>query len=209
MRRVIKTHTPLDGLPLDPRATYVVVGRHPLDAAVSLYHQGDNIDRVRVAELTGASIPTRTRPPIGEWLRAWIDFEAAPTLALDGRDGVFHHVRDAWSRRQQANVVLMHYADLIADLPREVTRLAAALDIHVDDNQVEQIAAGASFERLRREADSFVPDRNGVMIDRGAFFRRGASGAARDLLTDREIDHYLDIARSRLEPDLYAWLHRE
>jgi len=33
-RRFIKTHTPLDGLPLDPRVTYIVVARHPLDAAV-------------------------------------------------------------------------------------------------------------------------------------------------------------------------------
>src|ERR1043166_462721 len=37
-RRFIKTHTPLDGLPLDPRASYLVTARHPLDAAVSLYH---------------------------------------------------------------------------------------------------------------------------------------------------------------------------
>src|SRR4051794_30983229 len=35
-RRFIKTHTPLDGIPIDPRATYVVVARHPLDLAVSL-----------------------------------------------------------------------------------------------------------------------------------------------------------------------------
>lgn len=38
-RRVIKTHTPLDGISLDLRVTYLVVARHPLDAAVSLYHQ--------------------------------------------------------------------------------------------------------------------------------------------------------------------------
>ena len=43
-RRFVKTHTPLDGLPLDPRATYVVVARHPLDMAVSLYHQGANLE---------------------------------------------------------------------------------------------------------------------------------------------------------------------
>src|SRR6266540_982009 len=44
-RRFVKTHTPLDGLPLDLRATYVVVARQPLDMAVSLYHQRSNIDR--------------------------------------------------------------------------------------------------------------------------------------------------------------------
>ena len=30
-RRLIKTHTPLDGIALDPRARYIVTGRHPLD----------------------------------------------------------------------------------------------------------------------------------------------------------------------------------
>jgi aryl sulfotransferase len=35
-RRFIKTHTPLDGIPLDSRATYLVTARHPLDMAVSL-----------------------------------------------------------------------------------------------------------------------------------------------------------------------------
>ena len=47
-RRFVKTHTPLDGIPVDDRATYVVVARHPLDLALSLYHQGDNLDRERL-----------------------------------------------------------------------------------------------------------------------------------------------------------------
>src|SRR5262245_7196721 len=38
-RRFIKTHTPLDGIPAHPQVFYIVVGRHPLDAAVSRYHQ--------------------------------------------------------------------------------------------------------------------------------------------------------------------------
>jgi len=37
-RRFIKTHTPLDGIPLDPRVTYMVTARHPLDTYVSLCH---------------------------------------------------------------------------------------------------------------------------------------------------------------------------
>lgn len=52
-RRFVKTHTPLDGIPLTTDATYVVAARHPLDMAVSLYHQGDNLDRERLRRLTG------------------------------------------------------------------------------------------------------------------------------------------------------------
>jgi aryl sulfotransferase len=122
-RRVLKTHTPLDGVPLNELATYVVVARHPLDAAVSLRHQGDNLDRQRMAELSGEAMPasatgTGRRGPVDEWLGHWIRDEADPFEQLDSLDGVFHHLTDAWSRRDEANVVLVHYQDLIDDLMR-------------------------------------------------------------------------------------------
>ncbi len=74
-RRFIKTHTPLDGIPLDPRATYIVTARHPLDMAVSLYHQGDNIDRARLRQLTGQPEPADRHgraQPLRDWLLGWI-----------------------------------------------------------------------------------------------------------------------------------------
>ena len=101
-RRFIKTHTPLDGLPLDPRVTYLVVARHPLDAAVSLYHQGTNIDRERLRQRTGAAPPASSpppRPPVQDWLPGWIDHDADPRAELDSLPGVFHHLSDAWQQR--------------------------------------------------------------------------------------------------------------
>jgi len=136
-RRFIKTHTPLDGIPLDRRATYIVVGRSPLDMAVSVYHQGDNIDRTRVRELTGQPEPTGDpplRPPIHEWLPSWVDWDPDPLAALDSLPGILRHMSDAWRRRRQPNVVLVHYDDLCGDLSGEMRRLAARLDIAVDDS---------------------------------------------------------------------------
>src|SRR6202034_2686430 len=81
-RRFIKTHTPLDGIPLHPRVTYIVTARHPLDTAVSLYHQGNNIDRAKVRALTGAPEPAASPPPrkpLHDWLLAYISGDAAPS----------------------------------------------------------------------------------------------------------------------------------
>lgn len=61
-RRVIKTHTPLDGIPFDQRATYLVVGRHPLDAAVSLYHQQPTSTEIG---LTASPVGRPPRPCTG------------------------------------------------------------------------------------------------------------------------------------------------
>ena len=66
-RRIIKTHTPLDGIVLDPGATYIVVARDPLDLAVSLYHQSSNINRETSQGSRGCPhdrgwMPTRPSP---------------------------------------------------------------------------------------------------------------------------------------------------
>jgi hypothetical protein len=110
-RRILKTHTPLDGLPLDPRATYIVVARHPLDMAVSLYYQRSNLDRHRLSELTGQPVRADLAepPPLTVWLSEWVRSRATPVENLDSPAGVLHHVRDAWRRRGEPNVVLVHF----------------------------------------------------------------------------------------------------
>ncbi|MBV8464232.1 MAG: sulfotransferase domain-containing protein, partial [Acidimicrobiales bacterium] len=105
-RRFIKTHTPLDGLPVDPRVTYIVPGRHPLDTAVSLYHHSANLDRERIRALTGHSgVPDeQQRLPLHEWLVQWIDEDPDPAERLESLPGMVWHVRDAWNRRDTQDV---------------------------------------------------------------------------------------------------------
>jgi hypothetical protein len=209
-RRVIKTHTPLDGVPIDPRATYVVVGRHPLDMAVSLYHQGDNIDRERLNALTGAPPEPSPRPrrPVHEWLLRWIDEDPDPRQELDSLPGVMHHLSDAWARRDEPNVVLLHYDDLQADLDSQMRGLADRVGIPVDESRWPDLVQAAGFEAMRAGAASLAPDTLGVLKDRSAFFRRGTSGAGRELLSADELSHYDDRAAAMAPPDMLAWLHR-
>jgi aryl sulfotransferase len=211
-RRFVKTHTPLDGIPLDSRATYVVVARHPLDMAVSLYHQGGNLDRARMRRLTGAPEPDgppRPRPPLDDWLRSWVAAEADPRAELDSLRGVFWHLSDAWARRHESNIVLVHYDDLSADLDGQMRRLAARLGIEVPDNIWPRLVEAATFESMRTRADRLAPDPAGVLKDRQAFFRQGRSGAGRTLLTDAELTAYRERTATLAPPDLLAWLHRD
>jgi hypothetical protein len=211
-RRFVKTHTPLDGLPLDGRATYIVVARHPLDMAVSLYHQGDNLDRERLRRLTGqAQAPGSgsPRPPVRDWLLSWIDWEGSPREQLDSLPGVMWHLSDAWARRSEPNVVLVHYDDLCADLEGGMRRLAALLGVSVADETWPALVEAATFERMRKRAGQLAPDPAGVLKDRAAFFRRGSSGAGRELLSSDELAHYRARAERLAPTDVLAWLHRE
>lgn len=212
-RRFIKTHTPLDGLPIDPRATYIVVARHPLDLAVSLYHQGGNIDRARMRELLGEpepppAAPAAAPPPVREWLRRWIEREATPADELDSLPGVMWHLSGAWARRHEPHVVLVHYDDLVADLDGQMRRLAARLGCQVPAGTWPTLVEAATFTRMRERARELAPDPVGVLKDRDAFFRRGTSGAGRDLLTGKDLARYRSRVAALAPPDLLAWLHR-
>jgi hypothetical protein len=221
-RRFIKTHTPLDGIPLDPRATYIVLARHPLDAAVSLYHQGDNIDRERMRQLTGGSSaqPGTARPPergwarsagagqaLREWLLEWIDDDAGPRAEMDSLPGMLWHLSDAWARRFEPNVVIVHYADLLADLDAQMRQLAELLELTVPPAAWPGLVEAATFEQMRAAASQIAPA-PGVLKSPAAFFRRGSSGAGREQLTAAELAHYQARAATMAPRDLLTWLHR-
>ncbi|NYH45235.1 hypothetical protein HNR22_004962 [Micromonospora jinlongensis] len=210
-RRFIKTHTPLDGVPFDPRVHYVVVARHPLDMAVSLYHQAGNLDRVRLAELTGQPAPTgppRKRLPVEQWLPSWVDREVDPRTDLDSLPGVMLHLRDAWARRHEPNVELVHYDDLRADLGGEMRRLADRWGIPVAVERWPELVEAATFGRMRERADRLAPDTLGVLRDRRAFFRQGGSGQGRELLDASARARYQERVSALAPPDLLTWLHR-
>jgi aryl sulfotransferase len=211
-RRFIKTHTPLDGLPLDERATYIVVARHPLDMAVSLYHHSENLDRERMRELISPDQPApvrRARPAVHEWVLEWVGSDDDPREQLDSLPGVMLHLSDAWARRHEPNVVLVHYDDLLADLGAEMRRLAAALDIAVREELWPELVRAASFEQMRANADRMAPDPAGVMKSKTAFFRNGRSGSGRDMLSDDEMARYRARTAELAPTDLLAWLHRD
>jgi aryl sulfotransferase len=210
-RRFIKTHTPLDGLPLDPRATHIVVARHPLDLAVSLYHHSQNLDRDRMRQLTGQPEPARARPPrppLKEWLLSWIDWDGDPQTTLDTLPNVMWHLSDAWARRHDTNIVLVHYDDLSTDLEGEMRRLATRLQIDVPEARWPDLVHAATFGQMRDRADRLAPDRLGVLKDPAAFFRQGTSGSGGALLSEGEVAHYHRRVAALAPPDLLAWLHR-
>lgn len=211
-RRVIKTHTPLDGIPIDHRATYIVVGRHPLDLAVSLYHQGNNIDRQRLRQLTGSpgsAEPDFPRPDLHDWLLNWVHSDASPTEQMDGLRGVLCHITDAWGRRHEPNIILVHYDDLLSDLDGQMRQLAERLGISVPSGLWQDVTEAATFANMKARVDEFAPNSDGVLKDNRAFFRRGRSGAGAEALNDTELDHYYTRAASLAPQQVLTWLHRQ
>jgi aryl sulfotransferase len=215
-RRFIKTHTPLDGLPLHADVTYVVVGRDPRDAAISMEHHVANMDFAHFLALRAAAmgnadlaeLPERRVPsedPV-ERFRSFVAEETGggpPTLA-----SVLHHLDTGWQRRHDANVALFHYADLKADLPGELLRLARVLGIPCSPERARELAAEASLARMRERSADVAPSASqGTWKDVRAFFRSGGTGEWRERVSAADLAAYEARVAALAGPDLAAWAH--
>jgi hypothetical protein len=212
-RRFIKTHTPLDGIPRDPQVTYIVTARHPLDAFVSLCRHNEIIGPPPEPRLTGEPRPPEPPPPpmsremMHDALLRWIAGDNDPRRALDSLPGFMWHLSVAWARRGESNVLLVHYDDLLADLEGQMRWLAGRLGIAVPEQDWPALIQAATFERMRGRAERLVPAPPEVVADSAAFFRRGTSGAGREILSDEEMTIYYASAARLTPPDLLKWLH--
>ena len=122
-RRLIKTHTPLDGIPNDPTVTYISVGRDPRDVALSIDRHIDNTDRgafliarERAAAIDGIELePLRPTPPRPEGERdrfwQWVDDETPSTHVGSSLRRTLEHLQTFRAAGNDLDVVYLHYDD--------------------------------------------------------------------------------------------------
>lgn len=216
-RRCMKSHTALDGIPWSADVTYVVVVRHPLDAALSDRDHRQNMDADRTLALRTAAVGTddgatrtSTSDPADavEFLRGWIDSEAEPAGTGTASLGDFaNSVRTYWAARHRPNVHLFHYSDLVSNRDREMRRVAAALSIPIDEARWGEFVDAASFEAMRSRAGDLAPEAHlGLWHSDEAFFREGRSAAWIDVLPPNEVDRFERRLDDLVGPEAAAWV---
>jgi hypothetical protein len=210
-RRIIKTHTPLDGLPYWDEVTYVFCGRDPRDAFLSGLDHIDNISEKSRAETfargripAGFTLPTDPNERFKMWISAgpqpwvWDGFPIGSVLYLTST---------YWQHRDRSNIVFLHYADMTRDLDGEMRRLSAALGIPVNEERWPTLVAAASFASMKQNASRNAPGAHfGEWADNTTFFRKARQGEWRDVLNAENLALYEKVTREKLEPELKAWL---
>jgi aryl sulfotransferase len=210
-RRIVKTHTPLDGVPYSADVTYVFCGRDPRDAFLSGLDHIDNLSERswrKAAERGG--LPASARLPTDPNLRfrLWLTRGPQPWV-WDGFPigSVLYLTHSYWQQRARPNIVFLHYADLSADLDGEMRRLSAALRIPIDETRWPSLVAAARFDAMKSAAAATAPGSHvGEWKDNAAFFRKARQGEWRDVLDGESLALYEQVTRERLPPELKAWL---
>lgn len=201
-RRSMKSHTPMDGLPLDDRAQYLCVFRHPLDAHFSCRNHIRNIP------MSWFDLWYPEDDPDGVTFRRFLD--GGP----EGFDGdamplahILRHYQTAMAVADRPNVTLFHYADMSRDLPETFAKVADLLGVSYAPDDMDKLVRAARFENMKANATRFAPSGGkGFMKSDSDFFHSGTSGKWQGKLTDKELAAYDAIMDANLSHDERAWL---
>jgi len=213
-RRFIKTHTPIDGLPLFDEVTYVCVGRDPRDMLVSWEHHVANMDRE--ALLTAISeagtieqvLPhmQQSHESLTSRVDAWLQNDSSnATMSLAV---VANHLQQSWDHRTKDNVVLLHFEDLKADRAGAMQAMASAAGLEVAPARATELAAAAGLDQMRERAEELAPNTKGVFHDPAKFFRSGQGGEWEAYTTAEQRSVYAERVSELLSADLLDWLER-
>lgn len=210
-RRQLKAHLPYDALPTAEGVKFIHVARDGRDSAMSLHNHMLGFKpemRARIVEVNRGgpfeSMSADTTEDPGAFFSEWLEDGGARG---DVGAGFWHLENSFWSERKNPNVLLVHYSDLKENLDGEMRRIAAFLDIPVDESGWAALVEGASFASMKRDADVLMPMAQGVWEGGGQrFIHKGTNGRWQECCAKADLRRYDALVKQHFSPALAKWI---
>ena len=190
--RVFKTHCTYDQTPGTDVVKIILTTRDPRDAFVSMLHHLRDMTDEAHARLGGRP-PTDVDTAFERWMtrRSW-----------------FRNIVSWWPHRNQPNVLLLRYEDMLRDLPRAIDRIVDHLGWDVPAEARARAAEHSSFAWMAANRDKFTRFRSDgpSSFKPGGFIRKGAAGDHAGVLSPEQERRLLDEVRRSVEPECLAFL---
>jgi aryl sulfotransferase len=138
---------------------------------------------------------------VKEYFHNWLNKDGYPFWSM------WENVNSWWEIRDLPNVLFVHFANLKKDMPGEIRKIAAFLDIPIDESKWEAILEHCSFDYMKENAEASVP-LGGMLWEAGAdsFIHKGINGRWKDVLSEEESQNYERIAEEKLGAACAHWL---
>ena len=185
-QRSIKTHLPLDGLPIYDEVKYIHVVRDGRDVALSYHNHctSHSVESVAHLDTIGMNDDALLRPypkimedPVA-FFHNWLT-----TSAIEGQKNgspflsYFEFEKTYAQAVGQDNFLFIRYEDLEADIVDQMRRIADFLEISITHHILTRLAKGASFEEMQKVGDTLIPLTTKNFINGSdGFFNVGKSG---------------------------------
>ena len=220
-RRSIKSHLPLDALPIYDPVKYIHVARDGRDAFVSWHNHvsgftpetkmkvfGVIMNDPLLAPMIAGGPPPEVPEDPQVYFQSWIEQAEREPATGPGADlSYFDFENTYWAERKRENLLFVHYADLKADLAGEMRRISDFLEIDTPADRLAVLAKAASFEAMKADGKALLP-KIGEHFDKGSerFLNKGTNGRWRDILTAADLARYEAVFRRKVSPACATWL---
>lgn len=213
-RRFLKSHLPLDALPMYEGVKVIHVARDGRDAAMSfhnhkLHYTPQTLARMAEVNSNDPLVSPESFSPdpdpavhFHEWITSGFeDHLGDPTC------GFWYMENSYWQERDNPDLLLVHYADLKQDLGGEMRRIAAFLGIETPAQLWPQLVEAARFESMKAKADDLLPDAGQIWQGGGkTFLNKGVNGRWCGVLHGVDLDLYDARVKAEFAPELAAWI---
>ncbi|MBQ73556.1 MAG: sulfotransferase [Gammaproteobacteria bacterium] len=215
-RRFLKSHLPLYGLPYYEQVKYLIIGRDVRDVFMSMVNHYSNYTDLSYAVLEqdnpGLPFPRYDGDIKAFWknwiTRGWFEWEQEgyPMWAN------MQHTQSYWEYRHLPNFLFLHYADMRADLPAAVKRIADFIEHDLSEDEISAIVSATDFENVRKKAVAKAKQLEGQpqFFNGGdaTFFFKGNNGRWKDVLDEEDLCMYEETKSKVLSEDCAAWLEQ-
>ena len=201
-RRHVKTHTPLDGVPIWDELTYITVYRHPIDVHFSARKHVANYPPGHAEEigLDMGLYPDDPRESFRIYCEiAWEEHGSLKSVIAHYLRGLELEPRD--------NLLRLHYADMTLDLAGQMDRIAAHVGVDHPPEVMAGLVAAATFGNMKANADRFAlgAGKEFWRNDKG-FFDSATSNKWEGVLHEDDLALYDAAISELLTPEQRAWL---
>lgn len=205
-RRFLKTHLSFDATPYLPELKYIYIGRDGRDVLWSAYNHMSSFTPAAWAAVNASEGPWPHWAPfqgdVRDYYLHWLETDTTPGF----HDLSFwENVQGWYDQRRRPNVLLLHYGNLISDMGRELRRLAAFLELDLDEAKLPAMLEHCSIGYMREQAAA-TPIAEFFADGAASFFNKGTNGRWRDVLSPEEAARCDEVAAARLTPDCAHWL---
>lgn len=201
-RRVIKTHSPADCVPIFEECRYLTVYRDARDTVMSWANHRAKLRPEVVAHHNAIAAEHGLAP-----LALTIDGDMDALIdEWEADQSPIVHLASWWPLRHEPFVRFVHYNDLHADLDGEMRRIADFLEIDVPSDRWDDAVAQCSLETMRAEAHAAGGLERGFRGGADSFFYQGTNGRWRDGLTAEQLDRVERLVADGLPPGAAAWI---
>jgi len=195
-RRLFKTHTPLDGLPLVDGVAVITVYRDPGESLLSM--------RRHLRNMTAPPSDHPNRGPLAEAFDAFLS-RPLDRARFDGvtLSGLHHHLR----RSQTASAVRLHYADMSADPVAALRTIVGCIGARLDPASEQAIIDLTGKKAMRRNSVSYTPEANTGLFKNDERFFSGREEHVERLTGAQHVAMFARM-RTELDENSAAWLCR-